>query len=209
MRTHFSDTRYDSVRKDYIFDKAEYIQRDVDLSLVNHFHKTVKKKFRESYIHDQRKAVWNNEQVQIKNLNTKKIEINSYFNIELNDVNFFLENAILKSKYILELKDDWDDEGSVGYTIDSLISAIDFVLKFNNWIVSISRGTLYTPKFHHGPKGTIDIEWSENNFRLFVNIDKINNKGTFYSDTSFMQSTEGEFKLDKISYNLLPIPLKP
>lgn len=208
MRTHFLDSPYDSLRDDFLCDKADYYQRDKDLNGFISFPKIVRKKVKESYLHNLRKAEWNDELIQIKTVNTKKVEINENYYIELNETNLFLENPIIESKYILELKDDWDDEGAVGYNIDSLTTAIDFVMKFNNWIVSISKGILYTPKFHHGPQGTIDVEWSESNFRLFINIDKRNNKGTFYSDTSFMQSSEGEFSLDKVSYNLLPIPLK-
>jgi hypothetical protein len=119
-----------------------------------------------------------------------------------------LEEVFLKAKYILDLHDDWDDEGAFGYTIDSWKSGAEFLINFNKWLKDIFGGNLYLPKMYHGPKGTIDIIWQEKDFRLFINIDGLNNKGNFYSDTPNKQYTEGGFSLDNVAFNLFPLPFK-
>jgi hypothetical protein len=119
-----------------------------------------------------------------------------------------LESILLEGKYILELNDDWDEEGSVGYTIESWKAAAQFIINFNKWLKGVFLEVFYLPKMSHGPKGTIDVIWHEDNFRLFVNIDYANNKGTFYSDTQQKQFSEGEFLLNDFKFQMLPMPFK-
>lgn len=139
-----------------------------------------------------------------------------YYNLAINDtlilkipvLNKELEHVFLEAKYILDLKEDWDDEGAVGYTQESWEAAANFLIGFNKWLKNIFSGGLYLPKIYHGPKGTIDIVWNENDFRLFLNIDYINTKGTFYSDTPKKQYSEGEFLLNDLKFQMLPLPLR-
>lgn len=117
--------------------------------------------------------------------------------------------AILeKAKYILRLEEDWDDEGAMPYSIDSWKAGAQFLISFYSWLHVNAKGSLHNPKMHHGPNGTIDIAWNEDNFRLFINIDKENNVGTFYSDTVNNQYSEGQFSLTNVRYHMLPIPYK-
>nr|WP_294860556.1 hypothetical protein [uncultured Fluviicola sp.] len=119
-----------------------------------------------------------------------------------------LQNIFIEAKYILKLEDNWDDEGALSYNIESWKSAANFIIHFYKWLRMIFSGSLHLPKMYHGPKGTIDVVWYDDNFRLFVNIDHINNKGSFYSDTPKRQYTEGEFVLNDFKFQMLPLPIK-
>lgn len=155
-----------------------------------------------------KKVVWNSPETQIQTSQNHLLFINDNITLNIPTSIRELENVFTEGKYILNLKDDWDDDGSVGYTQESWEAASHFIINFNKWVKGIFSGSLYLPKMSHGPKGTIDIIWQEDNFRLFVNVDFVNNKGTFYSDTPKKQFSEGEFQLDEIKFELLPIPLK-
>lgn len=155
-----------------------------------------------------KKATWIKPKLESHATPYNTVVINSTINLKIPVINKELENVFLEAKYILDLKDDWDDEGAIGYTQESWKSAANFVINFNKWLRGISSGSLHLPKMHHGPKGTIDIVWNEDNFRLFVNIDYDNNKGTFYSDTPKKQYSEGEFLLDDFKFQMLPFPFK-
>jgi hypothetical protein len=155
-----------------------------------------------------KKATWIKPELEVHTNQYNTLFINDDISLKIPITNKELESVLLEGTYILELKDDWDDEGSVGYTLESWKAGAYFIINFNKWIKGIFSGSLHLPKMHHGPKGTIDIAWHEDNFRLFVNIDFDNNKGTFYSDTPKKQFSEGEFVLNDFKFHFLPIPFK-
>lgn len=155
-----------------------------------------------------KKSTWIKPELEVQTTQYHSLIINDNITLKIPTTNKELESILIEGKYILDLKDNWDDEGSVGYTIESWRAAAHFIINFNRWIKGIFSGSLHLPKMHHGPKGTIDVIWHEDNFRLFVNIDIINNKGTFYSDTPKKQFSEGEFLLNDFKFQLLPIPFK-
>ncbi|ESU22911.1 hypothetical protein FSS13T_25240 [Flavobacterium saliperosum S13] len=155
-----------------------------------------------------KKATWIKPQLETHTHQDITLAVNSTISLKIPFANKELESVFLEGKYILELKDDWDDEGAIGYTEQSWKSAADFIVNYNKWLRGIFSGSLHLPKMHHGPKGTIDVVWNEDNFRLFVNIDYYNNKGTFYSDTPKKQYSEGEFLLDDFKFQMLPLPFK-
>lgn len=154
------------------------------------------------------KSSWeNNRKANYLRPKTEILKLNEELEFELTSETFELKKVILDSKYILDLGDNWDDEGSIGYSSVSLKSSIKFLLDFNIWIKKLYDAKLYLPSINHGPKGSIDLIWMEDDFRLFINIDYFNNKGNFYSD-SLNQYCEGEFPLNNIKFNLLPLPIK-
>lgn len=155
-----------------------------------------------------KKATWIKPELDEQTSQYNTLVISSDISLKIPIANKELESVFVEGKYILDLKDDWDDEGAIGYTSESWKSAANFIINFNRWIKGIFSGSLHLPKMHHGPKGTIDVVWNEDNFRLFVNIDCINNKGTFYSDTPKKQFSEGEFLLNDFKFQLLPLPFK-
>lgn len=111
-----------------------------------------------------------------------------------------LVDEIEKSKYILELEDDWDDEGSIGYKKETWIKSIKFIVSYAIWFKDNYNKIIEVPKIYHGPEGSIDISWENLKYRLLVNIpDGIEEPAMFYSDDYKMESIKGTF--NPISFN--------
>lgn len=155
-----------------------------------------------------KKATWIKPELDEQTSQSNTLVINDDISLKIPTGNKELESVFIEGKYILDMKDDWDDEGAIGYTSESWRAAAHFIINFNRWLKGIFSGSLHLPKMHHGPKGTIDVIWNEDNFRLFINIDFNNKKGTFYSDTPKKQFSEGEFLLNDFKFQLLPLPFK-
>jgi hypothetical protein len=116
-----------------------------------------------------------------------------------------LNKEIEKSKYILDLKDNWYDEGSVGYDKITWEKSIEFVINYANWISENFSKIINTPKIYHGPKGGIDILWERENYKMLVHIDKEGVNGLFYADNNDGQISEGQFHVQNTNFNLLPL----
>jgi|WetSurMetagenome_2_1015567.scaffolds.fasta_scaffold60919_3 hypothetical protein len=146
------------------------------------------------------------EHSQKEKNNIKKIIVDNicfYIRQEL----YVLRDAIQNSKYIFELKDDWDDEGTIGYSKDTWEKAIKFLIKFAERILDNYKRVIYIPNIFHGKNGGIDILWEENDFRMLIRIDGNVEKATFYADDFKQQSSEGEFNIDSFSLFMLPLPI--
>ena len=115
---------------------------------------------------------------------------------------------IEKSKYILTLEDDWDDEGSSRYEKSIWIKAVQFVVLFASLTWDSTRKLVATPKIYHGPNGSIDVSWEEDRFNLLLNIFQKDEKyfATFYGDAKDAnQEMKGFFALEDFSLNLFPL----
>jgi hypothetical protein len=78
--------------------------------------------------------------------------------------------AIQSSRSILDLKDDWDEEGSPGYIESTWDRAAQFV---KNTSLSFRQDAGFwvdPPRILPGPKGSIDIHWKTSKRELLINI---------------------------------------
>lgn len=111
-----------------------------------------------------------------------------------------IAEAIKSSRKILDLKDNWDDEGSPGYTKETLERAIQFLTKHIKWLWENSGVRVEAPKILPGPNGSIDIHWECNQYELLVNIpDDPDVPATFYGDDRGNLSIKGT--LDPSAFN--------
>ena len=85
------------------------------------------------------------------------------------DIDHVLD-AIRESRRILELEDDWDDEGSPGYTESTWKRATDFLLNDSLRLWQEYRIRVEVPRILPGPDGSIDIHWRVNQRELLINI---------------------------------------
>jgi len=115
-----------------------------------------------------------------------------------------LKKSINKSKYILKLEDNWDDEGSVKYEKNTWVGAIKFICNYATFIYEYSGNVMPAPNIYHAPSGSIDMEWQIDNFYLLINIDKYGKEVSFYNKNE-AQESEGKFTLK--DYNPKSIPL--
>ena len=156
------------------------------------------------------KAIWLSSAQVEKNIDFKVLSIKDNIEIKI-PISLVkdLELTIRESAYILDLKDNWDGEGSKAYSTETWVAAVEFTINFYKWISKIYSGKFYTPKIYHGPSESIDIVWSKDNFRLFINFDFMKNSGSFYSDRAKSQSTEGQIpSLQNIDFQLITPPIQ-
>jgi len=79
-------------------------------------------------------------------------------------------NSIQRSKYILELEENWDSEGAKSYKKSTWIKAIHFLVNYSKEIFESIGKIIEPPRITHGPDGSIDILWKNTNYRLLINI---------------------------------------
>lgn len=113
--------------------------------------------------------------------------------------------AIDKSKYILDLSDDWDDEGAKGYSKSTWILAIGFLLRYLKQLNIDFNINPIVPKIYHAPNSSIDILWETSTCRILINIQDGGERAFFYADNLKDQTTEGSFAIN--NYNIYLIPL--
>ncbi len=78
--------------------------------------------------------------------------------------------AVNDSRRILELPDNWDDEGSPAYSLDTWERAARFLLQSAVVLFKKRRIVTPAPTISHGPKGSIDIYWRTSSFTLLINV---------------------------------------
>lgn len=77
--------------------------------------------------------------------------------------------AIEASRSILALEDDWDGNGSERYDESTWKLATGFLAAQAAYVWS-AKVKLRTPDIAPGPKGSIDLVWQEEDFRLLINV---------------------------------------
>lgn len=112
--------------------------------------------------------------------------------------------VLLKSRQILELKDDWDGQGSPGYTKMVWERAYKFVMHSAIEALKGYSVVIQAPKILPGPDGSIDIHWKTDTRELLVNIPKSSNElAQFYGDDYGSLQIKGTIDPDNPSSALL------
>jgi hypothetical protein len=94
-----------------------------------------------------------------------------------------LGEAIQRSRVILELPDDWDEEGSPSYSESTWNRAAEFLFHNTSRIWRSHRLSLDIPKILQGPDGSIDLLWRTAKRDLLINLPANPDElGSFYGD---------------------------
>ncbi|MBW4888719.1 hypothetical protein KXQ82_03295 [Mucilaginibacter sp. HMF5004] len=120
-----------------------------------------------------------------------KISLNEEIVGHISVLQIDIYDAINKSKYILDLKDDWDTEGAKGYHRSTWIKAVKFLISYSNWVRKLNK-KLPAPQILQGPNGSIDIFWKNDSFLFLVNISE-QGDSSFYGDDYGKNKSEGFF----------------
>lgn len=148
------------------------------------------------------------EQPEISLIETKPIAIRIKLDseeivelpIQLKDI----ADVIEESKYMLSFKDNWDDEGSVGYKKVTWIRACKFIANYSKWIFEKTELIMDLPKISHGPEGSIDIYWKNDEYRLLINIpESPTSPFSIYGDDYNSNKIKGTFDLSQFNYGML------
>lgn len=112
-----------------------------------------------------------------------------------NRISSRIAEVIESSRKILDLKDDWDEEGSPGYKEPTWYRAIQFI---RNVALSFRQSAGFwvePPRILPGPKGSIDIHWKTSKRELLINIPESDEEpADYYGCGSFQDAVKG--KLD-------------
>ena len=169
-----------------------------------------------------------------ENVKTKSYEFlyltNKYSNLFINDSYFikelsyfykgeligvipykleFLLSVFKESESILELENDWDDNGSLKYEIQTWKATILFIIDYSVTLLNDFNTTIDKPKIYNGPSGSIDILWEYDTYTFLVNIAKDGLNASFYADNTInTQRIRGEFKLKRFKKTLIPFAIQ-
>jgi hypothetical protein len=106
-----------------------------------------------------------------------------------------VKELIQSSKWILDLKDDWDNEGSEGYSVETWERAIELLWRMSDLLEEESfRNPIPMPKINPANKGSIDLFWELNDCTLLINIPhKTEELATYYGEHKKKETISGKF----------------
>ena len=90
--------------------------------------------------------------------------------INQSQMDYVLAEAIHASRSILDLQDDWDEEGSSGYREATWQRAAEFVKDVASAFQQRGGGWVDPPRILPGPEGSIDLHWKTAKRELLINI---------------------------------------
>jgi hypothetical protein len=106
-----------------------------------------------------------------------------------------IEEAIDRSKEILDYGDDFDGEGSPGYEAATWIRATELLRRMVRLYVETFGQPVPTPRVMPGPNGSIDIDWTLGDRVLLLNVPRDPNQHAgYFGKTETGITTKG--KLD-------------
>ena len=120
-----------------------------------------------------------------------------------------LYDVINQSKYILDFKDNWDENGSKTYLPGTWIKSVRFLVKFYTWRDQNYKPLVRPPKIYQGPEGSIDIYWKSETFTYLINIPEEDETASYYYKTATGTKSEGEFDLLKFNVEELQAYFEP
>ena len=101
---------------------------------------------------------------------------------------------------LTKLEDNWDGEGSAGYSVDVCERAVQFVKRHVEWMRKTLGRVPELPSIDPGPGSSIDVHWQTDKLELLVNIPKDpTEKATYYGDDYADFSFKGAFNPDEIN----------
>lgn len=106
---------------------------------------------------------------------------------------------IEESRYLLDFKENWDDEGSPAYLLSTWKKAVKFVANYTGLIYETFLKSIPTPEIYHSFNGSIDILWKSDKYQLLINIPADNSPAKFYGDNYLLDKIQGSF--DPANYN--------
>lgn len=109
-------------------------------------------------------------------------------NVYVNDSNFtfpyelrHISNSIEKSKYLLDLNQDWDDEGSAATNIETYLRAIKFIADYSTYIFrNMHEIIIDSPDIDILKDGSIIVNWETATSSFTIIFDKKNTEFSYY-----------------------------
>lgn len=100
--------------------------------------------------------------------------------------------AVNSSREMLGWGDNWDGEGSLGYTETVWRQATVFLITNANELWARQHRTIPVPQIEPGPNGSIDLHWQADGKELLINVpDDAGGPATFYGDNASAEFVKG------------------
>jgi hypothetical protein len=110
------------------------------------------------------------------------------------DLNTVLTDAVWRSRTILSLNDDWDEQGSPGYSEQTWKRAIQFLLRNVTLVWRRHRVPVPVPRILPGPEGSIDLHWRTPARELLINIPASPEEAASYYGDDIEEGTESAIR---------------
>jgi hypothetical protein len=105
-----------------------------------------------------------------------------------------LEKLLNESKYILSLKDNWDQEGSKGYVLKTWRKMECFLNQRYYKYISSQLEAPPIPDIEPGPNGGIDLLWEYDAFELLLHIPAEDQGISFFGNNKMKAELKGVFQ---------------
>jgi hypothetical protein len=109
------------------------------------------------------------------------------------EINSLLD-SINKSRSLLELGDNWDGEGSVGYTEQTWIRARDFLMRNAIRLYQSQKKFFDPPEIMAGPNGSMDLHWKTDARELLINVPARSEETISYYGDDRAEDTENAIR---------------
>lgn len=111
-----------------------------------------------------------------------------------------IAKALAEANCILALEDDWDGEGSAGYSQCVVDRAREFVTRSALETFGKSSVLIPAPRLLPGPDGSVDVHWKTDQWELLVNIPKeLDSPAEFYGDDYGSLQIKGRRQVDELT----------
>lgn len=105
-----------------------------------------------------------------------------------------VREAIEASRDLLQLEDNWDEEGGRRIDEDTWLRTVRFLTRYASWLWDASGRALDVPDIMPVPEGSIDLHWDYPKYELLINIPAQSDKPAgFYGDDRGKIVIEGHF----------------
>ncbi len=121
-----------------------------------------------------------------------------------------LRRVIEESRALLDLPNNWDDNGSPSIAEATWRRATEFLERHARWAWNQHRMAIDPPDITPGPEGSIDLDWDNPRYRMLINIpaDPIQLAG-FYGDDRGGISIKGKLDTSLLNKGLLDWLVRP
>jgi len=123
------------------------------------------------------------------------LNINKFYKKEY--ITTEIRKELKNSLQILNLEDNWDGEGSIGYNKKTWKKMVNFLDQIASNYYLRTQFLLSSPFINPGSKGDIDLHWKNKKFELFLSIPQSDEDPiVYYGDDYKMNAIEGSFELN-------------
>jgi hypothetical protein len=109
-----------------------------------------------------------------------------------------IELSINNAQSILNLAENWDDEGALKVSKNVHSSAILFLKKYALFLLNDLKTVISAPDINPVKDGSIDLEWHTPNARMLINVNNSGKIGYYGDNFNDLNSIKGKVAADSV-----------